>query len=187
MATIKRSGGEVHAQVTTAGTFYIQNGHHPDNPAHAGEKKIAKEGGTGGSRSVSYGDRPLARARRVKATDLAERLVTERRVTITQPDEPTVTEWRRVIDYAKRHSLVPEGKRIERVRMWNRDLQISLVEGPHPNSLRQEPNGAPPVPVPAQLRSPHPAVATLRDDEGRLVMPAALRRRSLLLLQGLAA
>ncbi|MEY9876205.1 hypothetical protein ABH931_005715 [Streptacidiphilus sp. MAP12-33] len=44
-----------------------------------------------------------------------------------------------------------------------------------------------PVPVPQQLRSPHPVVAKLRDDEGRLVMPAAVRRRALLILQAFAA
>ncbi|MFI8325225.1 hypothetical protein [Streptomyces sp. NPDC085529] len=181
--TIKRSGGEVDAQVTEAGTFYIQHGHHPDDPAHPGEKKTASGKTSGGTCSRAYADRPVALARRTKAKDLIERLVTDRRVTFTKPDDATVTEWRRVIDYAKRHSLVPEGKRIESLRMWNRDLQISLVEGPHPNSLRQRPDEAPHVHVPAQLRSPHPVVAALRDDEGRLVMPAPLRRRSLLLLQ----
>ncbi|MFB6941893.1 hypothetical protein ACFWGL_27800 [Streptomyces sp. NPDC060286] len=185
--TIKRSGGEVDAQVTEAGTFYIQHGHRPDDPAHAGEKKTAEGKAARGTRSASYADRPVALARRAKARELIERLVTDRRVTFTEPDDATVTEWRRVIDYAKRHSLVPEGKRIESLRMWNRDLQISLVEGPHPNSLRQRPDEAPPVHVPTQLRSPHPVVAARRDDEGRLVVPAPLRRRSLLLLQSLAA
>ncbi|MGW4727585.1 hypothetical protein ACWEQC_00010 [Streptomyces shenzhenensis] len=187
LVTIKRSGSEVDAKVTEAGTFYIQHGHHSDDPAHAGENKTAKKKAAGGTRSASYADRPVALARRTKAKELIERLVTDRRVTFTKPDDATVTEWRRVIDYAKRHSLIPEGKRIESLRMWNRDLQISLVEGPHPNSLRQRPDEAPPVHVPTQLRSLHPVVAALRDDEGRLVMPAPLRRRSLLLLQGLAA
>ncbi|MGW1866144.1 hypothetical protein ACWCPS_11360 [Streptomyces mauvecolor] len=186
LVAIKRSEGEVDAKVTETGAFYIQHGHHPDDPAH-GEKKITKGRGVGGTRSMSYADRPVALARRTKAKELIERLLTDRRVTITEPDDTTVTEWRRVIDYAKRHDLVPEGKRIESLRMWNRDLQISLVEGPHPNSLRQRPDEAPPVHVPTQLRSPHPVVAALRDDDGRLVMPAPLRRRSLLLLQGLAA
>jgi hypothetical protein len=187
LVTIKRSGSEVDAQVTEEGTFYIQHGHHPDDPAHAGEEKTAEGKKAGSTRSASYADRPVALARRTKAKELIERLVTDSRVTITEPDDSTVTEWRRVIDYAKRHSLVPAGKRIESLRMWNRDLQISLVEGPHPNSLRQRPDEAPHVHVPTQLRSPHPVVAALRDDEGRLVMPAPLRRRSLLLLQGLAA
>ncbi|MBZ6136578.1 hypothetical protein KVH06_06180 [Streptomyces olivaceus] len=187
LVTIKRSGSKVDAQVTEEGTFYIQHGHHPDDPAHARDEEAAKGKATGGTRSASYADRPVALARRAKAKELIERLVTDRRATFTKPDDATVTEWRRVIDYAKRHSLVPEGRRIESLRMWNRDLQISLVEGAHPNSLRQRPNEAPPVHVPTQLRSPHPVVAALRDDEGRLVMPAPLRRRSLLLLQGLAA
>ncbi|GFH77445.1 MULTISPECIES: hypothetical protein [Streptomyces diastaticus group] len=187
LVTIKRSGSEVDAKVTEAGTFYIEHGHHPDDPAHAGENKIVRDKAAGGTRSASYADRPVALARRAKAKELIERLVADRRVTFTKPDDATVTEWRRVIDYAKRHSLIPEGKRIESLRMWNRDLQISLVAGPHPNSLRQRPDEAPPVHVPTQLRSPHPVVAALRDDEGRLVVPAPLRRRSLLLLQGLAA
>ncbi|WP_435610311.1 hypothetical protein [Streptomyces sp. C10-9-1] len=187
LVVIKRSGGEVQTQVTEAGTFYIQHGHHPDDPTHTGAEKSANGAGKTGGRSPSYNDRPIALARRAKATELVGRLVAERRLTITQPDEATVTKWRRVIDYAKRHGLVPEGKRIERIRMWNRDLQISLVEGPHPNSRRQAPDDAPPIQVPSQLRSPHPVVAALRDDECRLVTPAPLRRRSLLLLQGLAA
>ncbi|MER7724695.1 hypothetical protein [Streptomyces sp. NPDC096323] len=187
LATFKRSGGEVDARVTEAGTFYIQHGHHPDDPAHAGEQRITKQSGAGSTRSVSYADRPVALARRTKAQKLIERLVADRRVTITEPDDATVTEWRRVIDYAKRHNLLPEGKRIESLRMWNHDLQISLVEGPHPNSRRQSLDKAALVHVPTQLRSPHPVVAALRDDEGRLVMPAPLRRRALLLLQGLVA
>lgn len=43
------------------------------------------------------------------------------------------------------------------------------------------------VPVPTRLSSLHPAVAALRDDDGRLVIPPVLRRRSLLMLQALAA
>ncbi|MEV7458832.1 hypothetical protein [Streptomyces rubiginosohelvolus] len=165
LVTIKRSRSEVDAQVTEAGAFYLQHGHHPDDPAHAREGKAAKDRATGGSRSASYADRPVALARRAKAKELIARLVTDRRVTFTKPDDATVTEWRRVIDYAKRHSLIPEGERIESLRMWNRDLQASLVEGPHPNSLRQRRDEAAPVHVPTELRSPHPVVAALRDLE----------------------
>ncbi|MFD7016391.1 hypothetical protein [Streptomyces sp. NPDC059928] len=113
----------------------------------------------------------------------------EQQVIIHAPDEAQVVEWRRVIDFAKRHGLVPSGKRVEKFRMFNRtrDLQISLLDGPHPNAGRQTLEDAPQVPVPAQLRSPHPVVATLRDDEGRLVMPTEPRRRALRVLQGLAA
>ncbi|MFJ2215006.1 hypothetical protein ACIQVO_31880 [Streptomyces sp. NPDC101062] len=137
----------------------------------------------------SYSERPIPVARRAKAVQLIERLVAERQVVIHEPDEAQVVEWRRVIDFAKRHSLVPSGKRVEKFRMFNRtrDLQITLLDGPHPNSGGQSPEAAPQVPVPAQLRSPHPVVAALRDDEGRLVMPTEPRRRALRIFQGLAA
>ncbi|SEO50340.1 hypothetical protein SAMN05216267_1028102 [Actinacidiphila rubida] len=136
LVTIKRSGSEVDAKVTDAGTFYIKHGHHPDDPAHAGEEKTVEGEVAGSTRSTSYADRPVALGRRTEARDLIKRLVTDRRVTFTEPEDATVSEWRRVIDYAKRHSLIPEGKRIETLRMWNRDLQIRLVEGPHPTAIR---------------------------------------------------
>ncbi|MDI3402875.1 hypothetical protein [Streptomyces cavernicola] len=136
-----------------------------------------------------YSERPIPVARRAKAARLMEQLVAEQQVIIREPDDGQVAEWRRVIDFAKRHGLVPAGKRIEKYRMCNatRYLQISLLDGPHPNSGHQQPESAPQVPVPAQLRSLHPVVAALRDDESRLAMPTEPRRRALRVFQGLAA
>ncbi len=108
----------------------------------------------------------------------------EGRVIVSDPDEDEVTEWRRVINYAKRHGLEPQGKRIEKTSFGRSGLEMYLATGPHVNSRGQAPNNAPQVRVPAQLRSPHPVVMALRDNE-RLTMPSALRRRTLLLLQGL--
>ncbi|WP_245600856.1 hypothetical protein [Streptomyces sulphureus] len=211
---IRSRQGELLAEVTDAGKFYLKHGHHPDDPAHAEQKPTASTAGTSrapdagasdtrptttkrGPRSTKkaatkptpYSERPIPLARRAKATQLIEQLATKPRVTISAPTEEEVTERRRVIDFAKRHGFVPEGKRIEKMREFNpdRDLQISLLNGPHPNTNKQSPVETPTVPVPSQLRSPHPVVAALREDRDRLVMPAAMRRRALLLLQGLAA
>ncbi|MFJ2647912.1 hypothetical protein ACIO1C_14400 [Streptomyces sp. NPDC087420] len=135
-----------------------------------------------------YSERPIARARRAKARELIERLVVEGRVRIAEPDADEVAEWRRVIDYAKRHGLEPAGKRIEKVPDSGPGLELFLAEGAHPNARNQRPKAAgAPVPVPSWLGRLHPVVAALKDSESRLVMPSALRRRSLLLLQGLAA
>jgi hypothetical protein len=213
LVTVSRRGGGWRADVTEAGRFYLEHGHHPEHPARgrtaAGESKVpvaVAKGGVRGSTTTTtthgsapatthkkqptpYSERPIPVARRAKATKLVERLVAERHVVISKPDEDEITEWRRVIDFAKRHGLVPSGKRIEKQRLWNvgRDLQISLVDGPHANSGRRSLEDNPRVPVPAQLRSPHRVVAALRDSERRLLMPPSLRRRALLLLQGLAA
>ncbi|TCR23060.1 hypothetical protein [Streptomyces sp. BK205] len=137
---------------------------------------------------TSYSERPIARARRAKARELVERLVAEGRVRIVASGDDEITEWRRVLNYAKRHGLEPEGKRIEKVPYGRPGMELFLAEGPHPNARSQRPKvGGGLVPVPARLGNLHPLVAALKDDERRLVMPAALRRRSLLLLQGLAA
>ncbi|MEU9246444.1 hypothetical protein [Streptomyces sp. NPDC048385] len=55
-----------------------------------------------------YSERPVARARRAKAQELIDRLVAEGRGRITDSDDE-VAEWRRVVNYAKRHGLEPTG------------------------------------------------------------------------------
>ncbi|MFJ4972991.1 hypothetical protein [Streptomyces sp. NPDC088755] len=135
-----------------------------------------------------YSDRPVARARRAKAQELIERLVAEGRVRISEPDHDEVAEWRRVVNYAKRHGMEPGGRRIEKVPHGGPGLELFLADGPHPNAKSQRPRAAgEPIPVPARLGHLHPVVATLKSEESRLVMPPALRRRALLLLQRLAA
>ncbi|MBQ0825085.1 hypothetical protein [Streptomyces tagetis] len=123
--------------------------------------------------------------RRARAQELVERLVAEGRVRIADPDDE-VAEWRRVVNYAKCHGLKPAGKRIERVPYGGPGLGLFLAEGSHPNARNQRPKAAEELtPVLARLGHLHPVVAALKDDERRLVMPSALRRRSLLPLQDL--
>ncbi|WP_274563320.1 hypothetical protein [Streptomyces spiramyceticus] len=202
LLTVSKSGGHAHVEVAEAGRFYLRHCRHPDDPAFTGDGVQAVSVGplastkdgtrrevTGRKRSPTpYSERPIARARRAKALELVERLVAEGRVRIADADDDEVAEWRRVVDYAKRHGLEPQGRRIEKARFGARGLEVFLAEGPHPNSRTQRPKADESVlPVPTRLSSLHPAVAALKDDDGQLVIPAALRRRSLLLLQALAA
>ncbi|MCW8095822.1 hypothetical protein OG288_12205 [Streptomyces tauricus] len=185
LLAIRRGEDGTHPQVTDAGTFYLRNGYHPEHPVHG---EIAAADATGEKPSTGrtpYSERPIARARRAKVTELVERLVAEGRVIVEDPGEDEVTEWRRVINYAKRHGLEPQGKRIERTSYGRGGFEMYLATGPHVNSRGQAPSDAPQVQVPARLRSPHPVVMTLRDEK-RLTMPSALRLRTLRLLQGLA-
>ncbi|MDO0938430.1 hypothetical protein QQY66_44410 [Streptomyces sp. DG2A-72] len=119
--------------------------------------------------------------------DLVERLVAEGRVCFTDLHDDEVAELRRAVDFAKRHSLEPQGKRIEKARIGARGLEMFLAEGPHPNVRSRRPEAdASVVPVSTRQSSLHPAGAALKDDDGQLSVPAVLRRRSLL-LQALAA
>lgn len=185
LLTVSKSDGGVHAEVTAAGRFYLRHGRHPDDPAFADDGvQVASVGPSGltkgGARREAtgrkhnptpYSERPIARARRAKAQELVDRLVDEGRVRLADPDDDEVAEWRRVVDYAKRHGLEPQGRRIAKARFGRHGLEMLLAEGPHPNSRSQRPKaGAPVVPVPTRLSSLHPAVAALRDDDGQLVM-----------------
>jgi hypothetical protein len=79
-----------------------------------------------------YSERPVARARRAKAQELIERLVAEGRVRTTDPVDDEVAEWRRVVNYAKRHGLEPAGKRMEKVPYGGPGLELFLADGPLP-------------------------------------------------------
>ncbi|MGW7237396.1 hypothetical protein [Streptomyces sp. NPDC054804] len=82
--------------------------------------------------------------------------------------------------YAKRHLMEPEAKRIEKVPHGRLGLEFFLPKGPHPHARSQRPKaGGPAVRVPARLASLHTVVAVLKDDARQLVMPPALRLRSL--------
>lgn len=56
----------------------------------------------------------------------------------------------------------------------------------HPKRAEDRGDDKSPIIVPAQLRSPHPAVAELRDDRSRLSLTASVRGRASRVLQALA-
>ncbi|MGW0941049.1 hypothetical protein ACWD4O_00655 [Streptomyces sp. NPDC002623] len=179
-----KGGGAALVEVTEAGRFYLRHGRYPDEaePADRGEPSVLAES------PAPYSERPVARAWRAKARELVERLLAEGHVRFAHADDEEIAEWRRVINYAKRHGMEPVGKRIEKVPYGLLGLEFFLAEGPHPNARIQRPKaGASAVWAPIRLASLHPVVAALKDNARQLVMPPALRRRPLLMLQGLAA
>lgn len=203
LVDVSRRDGRWRASITEAGRFYLEHGQHPDHPARRCDQSTAEEQRplsrprgrtprTAGAQDSLGKNRThpqtlVSEKRRAAATALIERLTAERRVTIEEPDEETVGEWRRTINYAKRHQLEPPGRWIEKRKEWNGDLVIELLTGDPPNKRVNASDDAPIVSVPSQLRALHPVVARLRDDEHRLVMPRPHRRRCLLILQALAA
>jgi len=211
LISLSKRGGIWRAEMAQAGRFYLDHGHHPDDPRFAPPQ--AQHPATTPAKSTPVGAQPQpkpakavganpTRARRqpplatartvaqrhIEATKLVERLVADELVVIKAPTDADIARWRKIVDFAKRHDLVPEGHRIEKTQQWNRDrdLHIRLIKGRHINATRDT-TSLPQVPVPESLRAPHPIVAELRDDKGRLVMPKAIRQRSLLILQALVA
>ncbi|MFC0546559.1 hypothetical protein [Kutzneria chonburiensis] len=172
LITISKHGGRWEGAITETGRFYLDHGYHPDDPRRGSESEVSQ----------------LAERRRAEAVELVARLGVETTVVIANPTEDEVAVWRKIVDFAKRHGMVPEGHRIEKTRQYNRgrDLHIRLIKGAHANTAHQLPDGLPAVSIPETLRSPHKVIADLRDDSNRLVMPKDTRRRCLLVLHGLA-
>jgi hypothetical protein len=203
LVKVTRRDGGWQAVITVSGEFCLKHGRHPEHPGldqdgtpvqpwtSFTQRADAAPASSGGPESQvtqrSSPQSPLTQNRHAAAIKLIKRLESEQHVTIEDPQEDVVTEWRRTIDFAKRHGLVPSGKWIEKRRNWAGDLTIELLTGDPPNRRVRAGADLPPVPVPSQLRPIHPVVARLRDDPARLVMAAGRRRRCLLILQALAA
>ncbi|MGW4840371.1 hypothetical protein [Streptomyces globisporus] len=95
----------------------------------AGDDSVVADGSepaAPASPRTPYSERPVARVRRAKAHELIERLVAQGRVRIIDPDEGEVAEWRRVVNYEKRHGLEPAGKRIEKVPCGGPGMSCAL-------------------------------------------------------------
>ncbi len=118
--------------------------------------------------------------------ELIERLRTERIVDLLSLSAPEQGRWRKTIDYAKRHGLVPEGHRIECNQPVAGTMTVRLVAAVHPTAARKRAATFPPVAVPDRLDQPHPVIAQLRDDSERMATPSQVRHRGLCMLQGLA-
>jgi hypothetical protein len=189
------------AEVTEVGRFYLEHGRYPDKPiasaptgrlesrGPAGEPSPPRGGGPASNRPAKKRGPPRTTARtsasrRSTAEALIGELVDAGEKVIRAPDDATVAEWRKVVDFAKRHQLVPAGKRIEKqlVRAGHGALFIRLLPGVHPNSRVDD---GPTIPMPIEMRDLHPVVKRLQADAGRLRMSSSLRHRCLLYLHGL--
>lgn len=192
LVKIRRADGMWQASITDAGRSVLDQSDTtpPTNtglPPRQQRRTLHTDADSVPARPAKAQSRPAAPgARRQAALSLVERLVRDGRFVVSDPDQAERGHWRKTIHYAKQHGLEPEGRFIECTGADRGDLTISLATGVHPNAARKRAAALAPVPVPQRLGRPHPVMAALCDDAGKLVMPKPLRHRALLLLQALA-
>lgn len=112
-----RREGIWHAELTEAGRFYLEHGHHPDRPEPEKAAVISPR-------------EPKAAAQK---TDLASDLIRELHagdgtITIDEPDDELRARYRRAISAAKRRGLVPVGKQLLHTGRDTGPLIIKLAE-----------------------------------------------------------
>lgn len=188
LITVSKRGAVFRAQLTGAGRARLQEAENKSSSPPCEPQPSPTVSATAtGKRKAPDATVETAELRSKQARKLLNQLADGEDFWVESPTEQEAATWRRVVDFAKRNDLVPAGKTLER-RTSGPDLIIRLVDGVHPNTKPASPQPeAPVVRVPETLRGCHPVIATLRDDERRLLMPKPQRRRSLLILQAVAS
>lgn len=114
LVTASTRGGVWRVEITDAGSFYLQHGHHPDRP--------------------EPGARAVTSPKRASADDSAAELIealchdADGIIRIEEPDDETRAHYRRAINAAKRRSLIPDGKQLLHTGRDIGPLIIKLAE-----------------------------------------------------------
>lgn len=206
LVVVSKKKGIWRAEITEAGRHYLQYGRYPDG--HGTQKPLRQQTTRSTARSAKGSppaafetttaksptpdDKPSVTARRAPpdatarislerrtaARDLIEELVANEQLVVHQPDESEVARWRRTVDFAKRHKMVPDGHRLEKQRMYGGDLRIMLVKGVHFNTAAAA-GLAPAAEVPDSIEEWHTLLVDLKDPNGAFEVSAPLVPRVL--------
>ncbi|CAI7978114.1 conserved hypothetical protein [Frankia sp. Hr75.2] len=192
LVDVSRRGGTWRAVITDAGTFYFEHGRHPDRPVHdppadpsARRRRRASPPSVQPSPAV-----PPQGGGAEQARELIAQLQREGgTLRVDEPDDDTRARYRRTIDAAKRHRLVPDGFHLRHTGRDRGDLIIRLSDDSQPddedwNRIRLNTR----APRHTRLASPDPAqvVAALEQDPAALDVTAASLGRALALIRLLA-
>jgi hypothetical protein len=156
------------AQITDAGTYFLQHGRYPDG--HWPEATPARGWTTRPKDLPTTALRPVDQM----LADLAE---SDGR--LERAGDRSY--WENLVASATRHGKVAAGKVLTVQGTWD---HVVLVLADKPAWMQAD---EPEVDVPDQLRRPHPVVAALRDDARALPFSKPTRQRALRLLQAIAA
>jgi len=129
LVTTPRKDGFWQAEITEAGRFYLEHGHHPDRPTPGTASSAIVARTPGASRTRDAGQSPLNLAK-----ELIERLQHNGgTVEIQNPDQETRASYRRAMHAAKQHNLVPAGFHLRHTGRNGGDLIIRLFDDAHPD------------------------------------------------------
>jgi hypothetical protein len=153
LVAISRPGGQWRVCPTEAGTYCHEHGRYPERPTGRKRPERRRRHRTAGlqvdksadpnsatrseaptpKRAAPHATAVIGRQRHAAASQLIDELVRRGRKLVPRPDTPAEIEWRRVIDFAKRHRMGPPATRIEKKRTDSGDLLIQLLDGYHAN------------------------------------------------------
>jgi hypothetical protein len=192
LVTVRRRNGVWHAVLRPHGRHYLDHGAYagatpPDRTVRSVAPKRSQPGGSEAGVAREPAKRQPAPLPPARPLSPAESLIAQIQAAGGNLTLEPATEQDRVrldaqIRAIRRFRKLPLGQQliVDKPNWSKRVLTITAL----PGWMTAAPV---PVPVPAQLRNPHPAVDTLRDSDRLLGVSGPSRARALRLLQALAA
>ncbi|MFG1997597.1 hypothetical protein ACGFNU_00435 [Spirillospora sp. NPDC048911] len=167
-----RHKGVWHAEITDAGRFYLEHGHHPDRPEPGSRSRAVPGRDTQTSDVPLSGQELIARVQRAGGT-----------LRVEDPDEETRAAYRRIIHAAKQNGLVPDSMLLRHTGRSAGDLVIRLSSG----GLEDETDWNR-IRLGARDKVSHrpDLITTVAKDPGLLTVSDELRSRALRLVQDLS-
>ncbi|RRO17648.1 hypothetical protein EIL87_10265 [Saccharopolyspora rhizosphaerae] len=186
--------------ITDAGRYYLEHGRYPREPVYdrhvgafrsrSGDAKPGTpdgESGRKGAKDIGERSRTAVSAHRLEAAeDLIANLQRDGEVVVNDAGPKERDDLRRVIDFAKRHHLIPAGQRIEKSKWRTGDIRVRLVSESHLNSRPTSAKAD--IDVPISVQEWHPLLAA-SSQPGELLsvseesLPRAMRITQALLVE----
>jgi hypothetical protein len=194
LVSTPRRDGVWRAEITEAGSFYLEHGCHPDKPdfvtpstSTSGAAR-SSEGRSRTSADPAASGRPGRAPRGDMLASTAERLIKRLReeggtLHISDPDESTRAQYRSALHVAVQRKLVPEGFHLRHTGRDAGDLIIRLDSDEHPdetdwNRIRLSARDL--------ITNPDELVARLRDDRASIDVSEPVLARALAFVRDLA-
>lgn len=180
LVTVTKRRGQWRAEATDAGRHFAEHDAYPDGHWAAPSAPSRASATTPAVRPPSAAA-PATPRRVVTGLRPVDQMMRDLADAGGSLEVDDSTHFRSLVASANRYGKVPDGK-ILRLR-WtsSRKAVVELVDQPAWMTATLEP-----IPIPATLAKPHPAIATLKADPTRLTFRMGVRGRALRLLNAIA-
>src|ERR1035437_10205600 len=187
LVQVSRKDGLWRAGLTTAGRYYLDHGKHP--PASSGVPRPLPLPPSLPRKQTAPRAAPSApRESRPRPLPVTEQLIAdliasggELRIDRDKDKDKDKANYEARVGAAIRHGKVPEGKLLTMEHNTWKEWTIRLQDPPAWMTTELEP-----IPVPGQLRNPHPVVKRLQGEDS-LQLTKAVQPRAFRLIQALLA
>lgn len=129
LITVKGHAATWTAEITEAGTHYLEHGSYPEGMARPRRAKRGSGSGSSAQEAVPLNLGDGATETLTRAKELIQRLQESGQVTVTDPEDSTRAHYRRLLHACRVHHLVPAGRELRFTGRSAGDIVMVLSTG----------------------------------------------------------